>query len=309
MVRNILILAALALHFSVSPALAAKGPSVVASIKPVHSLVMALMEGVGTPHLLVEGQNTTFTAKLTKEKLDLVANADLIIWLGPELEGFLAEAMKNLTCKGKKLEMLSSEVFKILPSRNIEGARDPFLWLDVRNAEVFVDEFYKALVAADAANTDTYTKNREVLKAKMAKLDREFEYGFRAIAAGEGWAYHDTQHYFAQSYALHLNGHLSAIPGQPADMARVLRSRNEMTAQGKSCLFTERGMTTDKLGFLTGGTDIIVAELDSFATGFKPGPGLYEDMMRHNFKTISGCFKATGAVYTGPRVQKKKPKL
>ncbi len=309
MIRKTLSLAALAFYLIASPALAAKSPSVVVSIKPIHSLVMALMQDVGTPHLLVEGENTTFNTKLTKEKMDLLANSDLIIWLGPELEGFLAEAMKNMTCNARKLEMLSSEVFKILPSRNIEGARDPFLWLDVRNAEVFVDEFYNALVAVDPANKPAYSKNREVLKTKMSKLDREFEYGFRSIAAGEGWAYHDTQHYFAQSYALHLNGHLSTIPGKPADMAKVLTTRNEMTALGKTCLFTEAGMTTDKLSLVTNGTGVVVAELDSFATGFKPSPTLYEDMMRHNFKAISDCFKQIGAVYTGPKVKLKKPSL
>lgn len=309
MIRKILLLPLLALLMLAAPAWAGDGPQVVVSIKPIHSLVSALMQGVGKPELLVEGTDTPLNTKLNAAKMKLIANADLVIWLGPELEGFLAEAMSHMTCKGRKLEMLSVETFKVLPSRNIDGARDPYLWLDVRNAEVFVDVFYDALKSIDPDNSALYAKNRAIVKARVSKLDREFEYGFRAIAAGEGWAYHDTQQYFSQSYALHINGTLTLVPGQAADMAKLLTIRNHMAATAKSCLFVEAGMEKTGLELITSVAGVHVAELDSFATRLKPGPMLYEQMMRHNFKAISDCFKAIGAVYTGPKVRLKKPKL
>mgnify|MGYP001190504620 CR=1 FL=1 len=309
MLRSIAFLAALALLILPGAAGAASSPQIVVSIKPVHSLVAGLMQGVGTPHLLVEGEDTPQSVKLNEAKMKLLADADLVIWVGPELEGFLAEAMQNINCRGSKLEMLSVETFKVLPSRSMEGARDPYLWLDVRNAEVFVDVFHDALKAVDPEHAEIYARNRLRMKAEVAQLDREFEYGFRSIAAGEGWAYHDTQQYFSQSYALQINDFLTKVPGQEADMAKLLTIRNQMAEKGKSCLFVEAGMTRSKLEIMTGLKGLRVAELDSFATRFAPGPKLYEQMMRHNFKVISDCFQAIGAVYTGPKVLAKKPKL
>ena len=309
MPRKTILLTVLAMLLMFAPARAGDAPNVVVSIKPLHSLVAALMQGVGAPQLLVDGGQTAFNIRLDEAKLKSLADADLVIWVGPELEGFLAEAMKHVTCKGKKLEMLSVEAFKVLPSRQIEGARDPFLWLDVRNAEAFVDVFHEALTSIDPGNAGIYAKNRRAVKARIAALDRKFEYGFRAVAAGEGWAYHNTQQYFSQSYALYLNGYLTHAPGQPADMAKLLKTRNAMAASGKSCLFTEAGMDKTGLELIASAPGVRVAELDSFATRLTPGPDLYETMMRNNFKVISECFEAIGAVYTGPKARKLKPKL
>ena len=40
-------------------------PKVVATVKPVHSLVSAVMDGVGTPRLLVEAGQSPHTYSLT----------------------------------------------------------------------------------------------------------------------------------------------------------------------------------------------------------------------------------------------------
>ncbi len=306
MLKRTSILVALAFLWA-TPIWAKPGPLVMVSIKPIHSLVSALMKGVGTPRLIVEGDKTPLGYTLSKSRSEDIAASDLVIWIGPELEGFLIEPLKRLKGRARVFEMLSDEEFKILPARYRQNARDPYIWLDVRNAEIFVDALYRELVAVDPGSKKIYTRNRDRLKRRIARLDREFEYGFRSIAAGEGWAYHDTQQYFAQSYALHLKGFLSLVPGQPADMTRLLSTRAAIAAGGKTCLFTEAGLTSQNLSILMDGTKAVLAELDSFATKIKPGPGLYEAMMRFNFKAISDCYVKIGAIYTGPRASKLKP--
>ncbi len=293
-------IAGFALFLAVTPAWAGKAPVVTVSIKPVHSIVAYLMKGVAKPELIVGGNKTPLDYSLDKAQAELLAKSDLIIWIGPELESFLVQPLKNLKGKTKIMEMLANQAFKVLSSRNIDGQRDPYIWLDVRNAEIFVDELYKSLIAVDPERSKIYEKNRKELKYRIVRLDREFEYGFRAIAAGTGWAYHDTQQYFAQSYALHLKGFLSSAPGKIADMRQILLTRAAITGKGKTCLFVETGLSTDKLSMLTSAPEVRLAELDSFATRFTPGPELYEKMMQFNFNAISNCYSAIGAVYTGP---------
>ena len=106
--------------------------------------------------------------------------------MGPELEKSVADV---LTPETKNYEMLSDTDFKVLPSRKSDDLRDPYMWLDVRNAEVFIDALYTQIEAIDPKNKQIFMKNRDALKYKVAALDRKFEFGFRGIAAGISWMY------------------------------------------------------------------------------------------------------------------------
>jgi ABC-type Zn2+ transport system substrate-binding protein/surface adhesin len=298
--KRLLSLALAVLLASAASAAAAEAPKVVVGIKPVHSLVAALMKGVAEPALIVEGATTPYGYTLDAGDRRALEDADLVVWVGPELEPYLQRPLADAGTGTRVMELLADENFKVLPRRDDMERRDPFIWLDVRNVEVMVDELFATLVAVDPAHEAAYLENRRTLKVAMARLDREFEYGFRAVAAGEGFAYHDTQQYFEQAYAFKVRGFVAPEPGARADAARLLQVHAQLAAREKSCFFVEAGLPQDRLSLITQGTGARVAELDSFATGFAAGPDLYGKMMRHNFDVIAGCFKAVGAHYEPP---------
>ena len=55
---------------------------VVASIKPIHSLVSYIMDGVGKPDVIVDGYNSPHNFSLKPSHAKMLQNADLIIWMG-----------------------------------------------------------------------------------------------------------------------------------------------------------------------------------------------------------------------------------
>ncbi|KFB08390.1 zinc ABC transporter substrate-binding protein [Nitratireductor basaltis] len=69
-------------------------PKVVASIKPVHSLVAALMEGVGEPDLLVSGAASPHSYSMRPSQARALQNADLVFWIGPGMETFMPSALE-----------------------------------------------------------------------------------------------------------------------------------------------------------------------------------------------------------------------
>ena len=54
---------------------------VVASIKPIHSLVSYVMDGVGKPNVIVDGYNSPHGFSLKPSHAKMIENADLIIWV------------------------------------------------------------------------------------------------------------------------------------------------------------------------------------------------------------------------------------
>ena len=71
-------------------------PAVVTSIKPVHALVAGVMQGVGTPSLIIEGAGSPHTYSLRPSKARALQNADVIFWIGSGLETFLDRPIDSL---------------------------------------------------------------------------------------------------------------------------------------------------------------------------------------------------------------------
>ena len=74
----------------------AQALDVVASIKPVHSLVAAVMEGVGQPELLVKGAASPHSYSLRPSEARALENAALIFWVGHDMEVFLDKPLETL---------------------------------------------------------------------------------------------------------------------------------------------------------------------------------------------------------------------
>ena len=69
---------------------------VVASIKPIHSLVSNVMDGVGKPDVIVDGYNSPHGFSLKPSHAKMIENADLIIWVGEDLEAFLEKPLNTI---------------------------------------------------------------------------------------------------------------------------------------------------------------------------------------------------------------------
>jgi len=80
-------------------------PKVVASIQPIHSLVAAVMEGVGKPALLVRGEASPHTYALKPSQARQLSQADAIFWVHEEIESFLEKPLESLGKKSALVEL------------------------------------------------------------------------------------------------------------------------------------------------------------------------------------------------------------
>lgn len=74
----------------------AEAPVVVTSIKPVHSLVSAIMQGVGTPELIVDGAASPHTYSMKPSNAKALQDAKVVFWVGPGMEAFLEKPLEAL---------------------------------------------------------------------------------------------------------------------------------------------------------------------------------------------------------------------
>lgn len=74
----------------------ADAPSVAVDIAPVHSLVARVMEGVGTPNLIVQPGASPHEYNLRPSEADALQNADLVFWIGEDLTPWMEGAVETL---------------------------------------------------------------------------------------------------------------------------------------------------------------------------------------------------------------------
>jgi len=262
---------------------------VVASIKPVHSILAALMQGGDEPVLLVPGNESPFEHQLNAAQIEQIDAADLVVWVGPELEPFLPAALAGLDAKKRVMELLRLPSLKILPQRGNSKLRDPFFWMDSRNILILADELARALIDADPVRSHLYLRNRRELHAKLAELDRRYEFGYRGLSGGVALLLYDSLQYFSQAYAMQLGEVLSPLPAEPVATETLLKARSAIRSGEFVCILTETGMPNEYLPLLSDGLSVEIGELDSLGRRFSPGPELYARMMEYNTGVIQNC--------------------
>ncbi|WP_440680906.1 zinc ABC transporter substrate-binding protein [Candidatus Pelagibacter sp. HIMB1623] len=99
---------------------------VVSSIKPIHSLASYLMDGVGKPDLIVDGYSSPHGFAMKPSHAKMLQNADLVFWVGEDLENFLEKPLSSIAKKAEKIELIEIKGLQVLKfrERNIFDEHD-----------------------------------------------------------------------------------------------------------------------------------------------------------------------------------------
>jgi len=317
-VRPIARLAALILAAALSagPARAEAPPDVVASVKPVHSLVAAVMEGVGEPHLLVRGAANPHAFSLKPSDARALEGAELVFWMGPTLETFLERPLAALGADARTVALLEAPGLNRRPTRaagawasghdHAHGAAehgigeqgaaevalggvDGHAWLDPRNAGAMADAILAALVEADPARAERYRANAARLSARLAELDAELERTLAPVRQRPFVVFHDAYHYLEDRYGLNGVGALTVSPDRPPGAARLGEIRARIRGLGAACVFAEPQFEPALVDTVVAGTEARRGVLDPEGAALPDGPELYFSLMRANARALADC--------------------
>ena len=95
-------------------------PGVAVDIAPVHALVARVMDGVGTPDLIVQQGASPHSHSLRPSEAGAIESADLVVWMGADLTPWMADAIATLAQDAAVLTLLEADGTTLLDFR--EGA-------------------------------------------------------------------------------------------------------------------------------------------------------------------------------------------
>ena len=87
----------------------ADAPRVAVDIAPVHSLIARVMDGVGTPDLIVQPGASPHEYSLRPSEATALQNADLVFWIGPDLTPWLTDTIETLAPDAAVTELLEAD--------------------------------------------------------------------------------------------------------------------------------------------------------------------------------------------------------
>lgn len=273
----------------VSPAVA-EVPRVVTDFGPVQSLVMDVMGDLGAPTMLLEGGSDPHDFQLRPSQAAGLEQADLVIWVGPELMPGLGEAVVTLASGAQVVALLHDGGGTQRPFE--EGGIDPHAWLDPTNGMAWAGRIAAALGRADPANAATYATNAAAVQARLTALDAEIAAQLAPVQALPFVVYHDALGYFTDHYGLNVAGAIELADGSAPSAARLTEIRALFTATQPLCVFPETGRDPKFIAALSEGTTVRIGAAHDLEFIERPaGPGQYEVMLREIGEGIASCLK------------------
>ncbi len=281
------------------PATASPAPNVLATIKPVHSLVAAVMQGVGTPELLIGGALSEHSYALKPSDARKIERAEAIFEIGPDLETYLIAPLATLSSHGRVVVLERAPSVHLLSARrgglwedtaeHDHGSDDPHVWLDPQNAIAMTEAIAATLVKLDPAHGVVYRANSAREIAGLKVLDKELAAKLLPARGRSYLVFHDAYHYFESRFGLSAAGAVTVAPDRPVGPRRIADLRAAIRAGHIACVFREPQFSPKLIETLDEQTGVRIGVLDPLGADLQPGPALYPDLLRALSLSLTEC--------------------
>ena len=293
--------------------------SVVTSIKPLHSLTSYIMEGVGEPELIIDGVASPHNFQIKPSHAKMLQNADLVIWIGEDLESFLPTALKSIPKDAVVFELLDQSGLKKLKFRenNIfeghddhghdehakkeddhddhghddhghgHGSFDPHIWLDPANAKVIVKKITNQLSKIDKDNASTYKANSKKVIKDLDGLIKEVKNEINKDASFV--VFHDAYQYFEKRFGLSVIGALTVNPDVMPGAEQLSEIREVIEHEKAKCIFSEPQFNPNIINSIASDTGVKTGVLDPLGANIDKGKNMYFDLIKDMSNSLKDC--------------------
>nr|WP_155804940.1 zinc ABC transporter substrate-binding protein ZnuA [Photobacterium halotolerans] len=287
-------------------AVSANNVHVVTTVHPVNLIVQELVEGAGQSETLLPAGSSPHDYALRPSDVEKLKAADLVVWVGPELESFLT---KILSSQENTLSLTSQETITFRDFEGHEGHEghdshgdheghehhhdgiDPHLWLGPDQAIQAAKVISAALIELDPLNRAQYEANLSRFIVSVNETVQNLKEQLQPVRDKGYYVFHDAYGYFEDTFGLHNLGHFTVSPDRRPGAKTLIAIRNTLKKSQVKCIFREPQFSPAVINSVINGSDIKIGTLDPMATDIASGQGGYVRFLQELGRSFTECLK------------------
>ncbi|MBE0484647.1 zinc ABC transporter substrate-binding protein [Marinobacter sp.] len=297
---------ALALGFSAfiatAPAFAA---NVVASIKPVELLVKAVAGDSVNVSTLVPPGSSPHSYNMRPSQRRALEQADLIFWIGPEMETFLHRLLTGSEFVDRTVAF--TDVSETLNKGDHDNKQDqshghhhghhhdhgdgddPHIWVDPELARQMARNIHARLLTLNDLDKAELDANLARFEAKLTEAESNIRSRLAQASDIGLFAYHSAFEPFAEHYGLTLEGVLTLNPELSPGARHIAEVQQKLQQANQPCLLTEPQFNRQWWRSITEGLDVTFSSWDPLATNIESNADGYISFQNSIADAVINC--------------------
>ncbi|WP_261466942.1 zinc ABC transporter substrate-binding protein ZnuA [Serratia fonticola] len=288
--------------------------AVVTSIRPLGFIASAIADGVTPTEILLPDGASPHDFALRPSDIQRLRSADLVLWVGPDMEAFLT---KSLTQLPANKQLAISELPAVQPllmkgdddhdhdhaaeahshadgddgHDHHHGDYNMHVWLSPEVAKVTAIAIHDRLLELMPQKKDKLDANLRQFEDQLAQTDKNLVKMLTPVQGKGYFVFHDAYGYFEKHFGLSPLGHFTVNPEIQPGAQRLHQIRTQLVEQKAICVFAEPQFRPAVINAVAKGTNVRSGTLDPLGTGIELGKDSYGNFLTALSNQYVSCLK------------------
>ena len=293
---------------------------VVTSIKPLGFIAAAIAEDVTPVTVVLPDGASEHDYALRPSDVRRIKNADLLVWVGPEMESFITRSASQLPTN-KNLELSALPVIQshlagevdndhdhtsspantltsvhssdreLSDSHSHQGTYNLHIWLSPEIALMSATAIHDRLVQLMPAQKAQLDSNLSKFKASVKDADKQIRQQLSSVKDKRYYVFHDAYTYFEQHYGLSPLGYFTVNPEIQPGAQKLNEIRTQLTQQKVQCVFAEPQFRPAVIDAVSRGTKVQKGTLDPLGSNISLSQDSYVKFLSQLSSQYVSCLK------------------
>ncbi|ASL95762.1 MULTISPECIES: zinc ABC transporter substrate-binding protein ZnuA [Serratia] len=292
--------------------LSSASAAVVTTIRPLGFIASAIADGVTPTEVLLPDGASPHDFALRPSDIQRLRSADLVLWVGPDMEAFLTKALVPISAT-RKLAISELPAVKPLLMKGEEdddhdhageahnhadddhghhhGEYNMHVWLSPEVAKVTAIAIHDRLLELMPQNKDKLDANLRQFENLLTQTDKNVGNMLTPVQGKGYFVFHDAYGYFEKHYGLSPLGHFTVNPEIQPGAQRLHQIRTQLVEQKAVCVFAEPQFRPAVINAVAKGTTVRSGTLDPLGIGIALGKDSYGKFLTQLSSQYVSCLK------------------
>lgn len=281
--------------------------NIISSVKPIAFITQAVSDGVTNTDILLPDGASPHTYSLKPSDLAKIKTAELIIWVGEDLETFMPTVLKSID-NNKQIELMDIPTIKSLlrtstnnhdqqethshnndSDHDHHGEYDEHIWLSPKIAKEIAQAVHDKLITIYPDKKDIIDENLNEFTVKLAETEQNIAKKLINVQNNGYFVFHDAYGYFESQFGLKNLGSFTINPAVQPGVQTVYAIKRELKEHQAVCIFREPQFSPAVIEKIVNGTDVRIGELNPLGTDITLSKNAYSQFLLRLTQQLLDC--------------------